>query len=427
MPKSTLLIRDYDNIRRILRDIYIYGCFSRDDFIEMGISGRKYDNEQRRINAYLPEGFVRKRRVNKKVQYYCIYDLDEAGSSFLAENYLVETYRNKSFTMLDVMSYFYVLGILNENPDLTLNDILAQIPNTNEEALFTKDNLRIKLIELEERGMIRSYSSGRSVKYCLTDDIWAEFDIAELKDIYLFLDFARNAMPLEMPYVYLQRKLEMYLRMKGEQDIPEGILQFKHNHLFNVLDNEVMLGLLSAIQNRQIAFIKRTDSNEQVEIIPIKIIHDCTYGRQYIYCIDFQTHSIPMMIRLDKIDSVTSGSELDESQYTNIIESKYGEEECWCTSGLGEKLHKIIINVFIDEKKEEYILRRLYREGHGGSITKLSDGYYEYEIEVRDPLEMIPWIRSFGEHMKVVEDDGTLLKEKLANDWKKAIEKYSIL
>ena len=56
MPKSTLLIRDYDNIRRILRDIYIYGCFSRDDFIEMGISGRKYDNEQRRINAYLPEG-----------------------------------------------------------------------------------------------------------------------------------------------------------------------------------------------------------------------------------------------------------------------------------------------------------------------------------------------------------------------------------
>ncbi len=427
MPKSTLLIRDYDNIRRILRDIYIYGCFSRDDFIEMGISGRKYDNEQRRINAYLPEGFVRKRRVNKKVQYYCIYDFDEAGSSFLAENYLVETYRNKSFTMLDVMSYFYVLGILNENPDLTLNDILAQIPNTNEEALFTKDNLRIKLIELEERGMIRSYSSGRSVKYCLTDDIWAEFDIAELKDIYLFLDFARNAMPLEMPYVYLQRKLGMYLRVKGEQDIPEGILQFKHNHLFNVLDNEVMLGLLSAIQNRQIAFIKRTDSNEQVEIIPIKIIHDCTYGRQYIYCIDFQTHSIPMMIRLDKIDSVTSGSELDESQYTNIIESKYGEEECWCTSGLGEKLHKIIINVFIDEKKEEYILRRLYREGHGGSITKLSDGYYEYEIEVRDPLEMIPWIRSFGEHMKVVEDDGTLLKEKLANDWKKAIEKYSIL
>ena len=39
---SVLLIRDYENIRQILRDIYIYGCFTRDDFIEMGISGRKY-------------------------------------------------------------------------------------------------------------------------------------------------------------------------------------------------------------------------------------------------------------------------------------------------------------------------------------------------------------------------------------------------
>ena len=57
---SVLLIRDYENIRQILRDIYIYGCFTRDDFIEMGISGRKYDNEQRRISAYLPDKLIRR-------------------------------------------------------------------------------------------------------------------------------------------------------------------------------------------------------------------------------------------------------------------------------------------------------------------------------------------------------------------------------
>ena len=68
---SVLLIRDYENIRQILRDIYIYGCFTRDDFIEMGISGRKYDNEQRRISAYLPDQFIQKRRVDKKDLLYC--------------------------------------------------------------------------------------------------------------------------------------------------------------------------------------------------------------------------------------------------------------------------------------------------------------------------------------------------------------------
>ena len=49
LNKSTLLIRDFENIRAILRDIYICGCFSREDFIEkQGISGRKYDKEQQR-------------------------------------------------------------------------------------------------------------------------------------------------------------------------------------------------------------------------------------------------------------------------------------------------------------------------------------------------------------------------------------------
>ena len=66
MAKSNLLIRNYDNIRRILRDIYIFGCYSRDDFIEKGMSGRKYDNEQRRINAYLPEGFIRKGELTRR-------------------------------------------------------------------------------------------------------------------------------------------------------------------------------------------------------------------------------------------------------------------------------------------------------------------------------------------------------------------------
>ena len=61
--KSSLMIRDYENIRRILREIYIYGCFTKDDYIEMGFSGRKVDKEQQRISAYLPDKFIKKRQT----------------------------------------------------------------------------------------------------------------------------------------------------------------------------------------------------------------------------------------------------------------------------------------------------------------------------------------------------------------------------
>lgn len=137
LNKSSLLIRDYENIRQILRDIYIFGCFSRDDFIEKkGISGRKYDKEQQRISSYLPEGFIQKRRVDKKVQLYCSYNIMDGGS-----NHLAETYRNKSFTALDIMSFFFVQQLLNENEEMTAAEILDALPANNDsvEALFSID------------------------------------------------------------------------------------------------------------------------------------------------------------------------------------------------------------------------------------------------------------------------------------------------
>lgn len=52
------------------------------------------------------------------------------------------------------------------------------------------------------------------------------------------------------------------------------------------------------------------------------------------------------------------------------------------------------------------------------------DGVYEYKIKVRDPDEMIPWIRSFGERAKVISSEGRNTRETIANDWKKAVMNY---
>ena len=426
MASSNLLIRDYDNIRRILRDIYIFGCYSRDDFIEKGMSGRKYDNEQRRINAYLPEGFIRKRRVDKKVQYYCYYGPNIGDDNTLATNHIAETYRNKSFTMLDITSYFFVLGILNEHPGLTLIEILDKIPQLNEEILFTKDNLRVKLNELEECGMIQPKKDGRSVRYYVADDIWKEFSEEELRQIYLFLGFIENVMPLEMPYVFLQKKLKLYCFSLGINDLPEGVFQFKHNHLFNVLDNEIMLDLLRALGSSRIVELERTGISGSLSVVPVKIIHECTYGRQYLLCMNCEDDSA-LMIRLDKIDSLTMGAIATDDIKDKALKRTADEGMCWCTSGLGEQLRRVVIEIKIEEDKESYIIRRLYREGHGGKVTRRKDGLYYYEIEVRDPLEMTPWIRSFGEHMRVIEDGGAGLAKNIAADWRKAVQKYETL
>lgn len=99
-------------------------------------------------------------------------------------------------------------------------------------------------------------------------------------------------------------------------------------------------------------------------------------------------------------------------------------DECWCTSGVNEELKEIVIEFRFDEDKEPYILGRIEREGHGGKISRIEEGLYEYKIRLRDPNEMLPWIRSFGERAKVISSEGNNTIDTIANDWKRAVEKY---
>lgn len=418
LGKSVLLIRDYENIRSILRDVYIYGCFSKDDFLEKGISGRKFDNEQRRINAYLPDRFIKKRRVNKKVLSYCSYDISESQSNFLAESY-----RNKSFTMLDVLSYFFVNQVLGDE-EMSLAEILELMPVVTDEIEFTKDNLRIKLEELCSVGLLICKKSGRNVTYKLPDDIWESFTDEELRNICIFLQFVEMVSPFEMPFYYLQKKLKMYMECNRKIHLKENSLfQFKHNHLFNSLDNEVLMRTLKLIHSKKMVEVQLDNSSKVFEVIPMKILHECTYGRQYLLAFNpkFGTMS---NLRIDKIKEIKECRDLSrvEMDLMDVEFSKF--EHSWCTSIKKTEHQEVKIHFMFDEKEEFYILKRIKREGHGGRITKIEDGLYEYVTSVYDPGEMVPWIRSFGERAKVISSGSFVIEEKIKDDWEMAVKKY---
>ena len=422
LNKSNLLIRDYDNIRHILRDIYIFGCLSRDDFVEMGISGRKYDMEQYRIHAYLPEGFIQKRRVGKKVLQYCSYNPIDCP-----ENYLAETFRNKSFTLLDIMAYFYTLQLLGNEEEWTLPMLLKQIPEVNEQISFTKDNLRIKLEELEEAGLIQIKKEGRSVTYSLSEDIWKEFSNEELLDIYDYLEFLKNILPLEMPFFYLQKKLRLYLSCeRGMEVIEQKIFLFRHNHLFHALDNEILFFILKAINQKRYIQIKMRYHGEKQAIVPVKVIHDSTYGRQYLLGYDFKKARIHS-IRLDKLDMVESDEAVTEEEWNQAEQICEAQKECFSTSGANNEPVLVEIEFRFDEEKEAFILERIQREGHGGFLERRGEGCYYYSLMVRDPIEMVPWIRSFGERARVLSSGHYRIEERIAQDWRKAVEKYEAL
>lgn len=424
LSDSKLLIRDYSDIRDILRDIYIFGCFSRDDYISRGISGRKYDNEQRRITSYLPEKFIKKKREGKRVVPYCLYDM-----TAVPENFLAETYRNKSFTLLDIMSYFFVMTILNAESEMSLSEILEVLPEESEEIIYTKDNLRKKLDELIDKGLIRSEKKGRNVVYKITEDYLSDFENEELVNLYWLLEFVKNVCPLEMPFFFLQRKLKLYLY--AERDIAAGDIrafQYKHNHLFNVLDNEVMMTVLEAIHGKRILKIKYAFKGEEYShtVVPVKIIHECTYGRQYLLYYDLKEEKSKIR-RIDRMVSVDMMHAVSKEVLETALRKSAFEENVWCASGVDLSPEEVKIEFHIDEEKEQYVLERIKREGRKGKLEKITPGVYIYSINVSDSVEMIPWIRSFGERAKVIYSRDGALQKRLLEDYERAIAKYEAI
>ena len=104
------------------------------------------------------------------------------------------------------------------------------------------------------------------------------------------------------------------------------------------------------------------------------------------------------------------------------------EEKLCCTSNLSTKDDTLVkIEFKFDEQEEYYILNRIKREGQNGKITKLEQGRYLFEIKVKDPQEMIPWIRSFGERAKVIESGHFEIEERIVSDWRELLDKYGAI
>ena len=78
------------------------------------------------------------------------------------------------------------------------------------------------------------------------------------------------------------------------------------------------------------------------------------------------------------------------------------------------------------EGAEDYILRRLEREGHGGRITRTEENIYTYELSVFDGNEMMPWIKTFIGRIVRFESNNEYLVKKFYGDIRAMAKMYEI-
>ena len=110
------LIKNFDRIRDYMRQFYVYGFKSRTEYDKKSV--RSYDNERRRLESWLG-GCMRFRQKADGKNVFLSVD-----SRSIPGNPLYNAFKAKSFTVGDVTFHFYILDLLKDGREYSVQEIM---------------------------------------------------------------------------------------------------------------------------------------------------------------------------------------------------------------------------------------------------------------------------------------------------------------
>ena len=139
------LIKNFEKIRDYMREFYVYGFKSRDEYDKK--SARSYDNERRRIESWLGDYMYFRQDASGKNVFLSV------DSRAIPHNPLYQAFKAKSFTDNDIILHFYILDLLADGETMTVRQIVEGIS----ERYLSKFNGTSELDESTIRKKLKEY------------------------------------------------------------------------------------------------------------------------------------------------------------------------------------------------------------------------------------------------------------------------------
>ncbi len=424
------LIKNFDNIRGYMRDFFLYGFKTREEYDRK--SARSYDNERRRIQSYLGSLISFRQTPSGKNAFISL-----EGRS-VTHNPLYQAFKAKSFTNKDITLHFLLLDILSGS-SYSLKDILRIMDTEYLTAFqnpisFDESTLRKKLKEYEELGIVVSEKCGKSVTYRLSED---EICLTEYKEA---IRFFTEESPLGVIGSYLEARMqadaeqayptgrndENGKRLPGKNDCAGEYLTFKNHYIMNAYDAEITELILQGIHEKrllEITSFSRGDAGvKQQTVIPYKIYVSTQGGRNYLFCMDADNLR-PYSLRVDYIQKGKVGEVC--ADYDRLLKvCERAGEHMWGVSCAKYRRYEHIEMDILVGTDEAFIVRRLEREKRCGTVSKVDEETYRFSADVLDAYEMMPWIRTFFGRIKAIRCDNEDVKNQLKIDMVKMLKQY---
>ncbi len=453
------LIKNFDNIRGYMRDFFLYGFKTREEYDRK--SARSYDNERRRIQSYLGHLISFRQTPSGKNAFISL-----EGRS-VTHNPLYQAFKAKSFTNKDITLHFLLLDILSDAgvdfrkvsgadsygdvPQVySLKEILRIMDTEYLTAFqnpisFDESTLRKKLKEYEELGIVVSEKSGRTVTYRLSEN---EICLAEYKEA---IRFFTEESPLGVIGSYLEDRMQPDAEkayptgrndengkclpdrndengkcLSDKNDRAGEYLTFKNHYIMNAYDAEITELILQGIHEKrllEITSFSRGDAGvKQQTVIPYKLYVSTQGGRNYLFCMDTDNLR-PYSLRVDYIQKGKAGEVC--ADYDRLLKvCEHAGEHMWGVSCAKYRRYEHIeMDIYVGTD-EAFIVRRLEREKRCGTVSKVDEETYRFSADVLDAYEMMPWIRTFFGRIKAIRCDNEDVKNQIKIDMVKMLKQY---
>ena len=382
MSSYNELIKNFEKIRAYMRDFYVYGFKSRDDY--QSKSARSYDDERRRLESWLGDHMSFVRTPEGKNVFISI------DSRTIRHNPLYNAWKAKSFTDGDITLHFIIFDILHD-PSIkrTVSELLEEIDEKylsdfDSPMMFDESTVRKKLKEYCEAGIVASKKEGRKIYYHRTDGT----DITALNDV---LHYFSEVAPCGV--------IGSFILDKTNAD--SDTFGFKHHYITEAIDSGVLASLFTAMREKRAVTVlnmsRRSDLPRCNRIVPLRVFISVQNGRQHLVAYlpeynHFQTYRVDYLSSV-KLEDPTPRfdelrAELDRMQKkmwgVSLKQNKWNDEH----------LEHVEFTVRVEDN-EDYIIRRLEREKRVGTVVALDKNIYRFSVDVYDSSELVPWIRTF--------------------------------
>lgn len=412
MSSYSELIKNFEKIRELMREFYVYGFKHRDEYDKK--SSRSYDDEKRRMESWLGDHMSFVRTPEGKNVFISI------DSRVSKHNPFYKALKSKSFTDGDITLHFILFDIMH-SPEIVLSlpEILDEIDNYlagfEKPMMFDESTVRKKLKEYTEQGIIKAEKSGKKMMYRRSDDI----ALPEIADV---LNFYSEIAPCGVIGSFLLDK---------QDEIKENF-SFKHHYITSAMDSEVLAMLFTAMQKKSIVTVtnmsRRSNEPRKNRIIPLRIFISVQNGRQHLlaYQPDFNAIKSFRVDYLSDVKIEEPTPRFDELR----AELDRMQTKMWGVSAKrnchGEETFEHVDFTVKIADSEGHIVRRLEREKRIGQIEKLDDNTYRFSAEVYDTSEMIPWIRTFICRITELNFSNKVLEKQFKKDIEEMYHMYGI-